>query len=165
MKTKTILLIVLFSIGISTTSFAQNQGATLNQTIEWIKSYLGANGEALHIKGSGKAKRYLETITFDPSTKILLIEEKHTKADDVYVSISIDLSKCTSIKKGYLASSSSDFVKYRITDDAGSKSKYDFESTAILFGLTENGDYTKLDKAFKHLFELCGIKLMNEDLF
>ena len=164
MKTKTFLLIVLFSIGISTSSFAQNQGATLNQTVEWIKSYLGANGERLHFKG-GDGYNYLETITFDFSTKILLIEQKHTKANDLYVSISIDLSKCTSIKKGYLASSSSDFVKFRVTNDEGYKSKNDSDYSAILFGLTENGDYTKLDKAFKHLFELCGIKLMNEDLF
>ncbi len=44
MKTKTILLIVLFSIGISTSSYAQNQGPTLTETIDWIRSYVKANG-------------------------------------------------------------------------------------------------------------------------
>ena len=164
MKTKTFLLIVLFSIGISTSSFAQNQGATLTQTIEWIKSYLAANGVQLIIKGSdGKYYLGLESITFDSSTKILFIKGKPYQG--MYSLVSIDLSKCTSIKKGYLSSASSDFAKFRITDDEGYKSKNDFESTAILFELTENGDYTKLDKAFKHLCELCGAKLMNEDLF
>src|SRR5674476_1648191 len=77
MKTKTFLLIVLFSIGISTSSFAQNQGATLTQTIEWIKSYLAANGVQLIIKGSdGKYYLGLESITFDSSTKILFIKGK-----------------------------------------------------------------------------------------
>ena len=171
MKTKTFLLIVFFSIGISTIGFAQNQGATLNQTIEWIKSYLGANGELIYIKNDKfvenekKARSCPEIITFDFSTKMLLFQANHNKADDIYVSVSIDLSKCTSVKNGYLSSSSNDLVKFRVTSDKGYQSEYDFVSNGIRFGLTENGDYSKLDKALKHLCELCGAKLLNEDLF
>ena len=159
---KTIRLIVLAALLLPA---LVSQAQTKEETIEWIKNYLGANGKSVLFKGNNEAKRYGDKITFDYSTKILLFKFKPVDNSTMYLYYSIDLSKCTSIKKGYLSSSFSDFVKYRITDDDGYKSSSDFDSNGILLELTENGDYAKLDKALKHLCELCGVKLMNEDLF
>ena len=158
MKTKTILLIVLFSIGISTSSYAQNQGPTLTETIDWIRSYVKTNGELMHIKDcNDKGYGYYYIVNFDYETKTLTFTKEGS------FNVSINFRNCTSVKKGRLTSTTNNLVKVEFIPDP--KSDANCTSNQILFGLNENGDYTKLDKALKHAAELCGAKLMNEDLF
>ena len=161
MKTKSFLLIVLFSIGISTTSFAQNQGPTLTETIDWIKGYLRENGEKMHIVGSKYTDHsfyYENIVNFNYETKTL------TFTTESKFNVSINFSNCISVKKGKLTSIAKNLVKVEYSPEPN-RYDYNYTSNEILFGLNENGDYTKLDKALKHLCELCGVKFYKEDLF
>lgn len=169
MKIKTLILIVLFSTGISTTCLAQqatNQEPTLEQTLDWICKFLKLNVYSIDcgVMTNGGLQPNAYNITYDLDKKSIVLDrydlvelEKHTE---------IFLKYCTSIEcKGeyiYIKSDSDSLLKHT------EKGKYSNNDTkwAGYFSIFLPAEYnTKLEKALKHAAKLCGATFFNKDLF
>lgn len=155
---KTIRLIVLATLLLpAIVSNAQtNQGPTLAETADWLTKYLDAYGDKIRTCSSS-SEYPMYNMKFDYERKMIILSNGRIK-------IEIIPGKITSIKNGYCTSS--DIIMNVVwPDDILKKSEWDAKCSSFYLVLKEGGDYSKLDKAMKRLAELCGAKLLNEDLF
>jgi hypothetical protein len=165
MKTRIILLIVLFSIGISTTSFAQNQGPTLTETIDWINTKFEIWGEDCHIQNKVSVDK-LKIINYIKDNKI-----------DNYIIIKGSDIKNITFKKndsGYwyipIKGKYRKFIYPKTDNSQYSEPKEDLTINNERCVTFLNKDVTdtevaKFVKALKHWATLCGAKIIDDDLF
>ena len=166
MKTRTILLIVLFSIGISTTSFAQNQGPTLTETIDWINTKFEIWGQGCHIQNKVSADKL----------NIINKEKDNGTIDNYTIIKGSDIKSITFKKNDYgywyiiIKGKYRKFFYPKTDNSQYSEPKEDLainneRSTTYLNENVSDTEVAKFVKALKHWATLCGAKIIDDDLF
>ena len=173
MKTKTLLLIVLFSTGISTTGLAQqptNQEPTLEQTLDWICKFIKQNVGYIYLPSEigfyhiSNPNNY--DISYDIDRKSIIMKNSNVEPTRFYIQNEIFLKQCVSIKcEGeyiYIKSDSDSLIKHT---EEGKYSNNDTKWGGFI-KISLPAEYNaKLEKALKHAAKLCGATFFNEDLF